>query len=178
MALTLRRFSVQILLKGLQSNPGNLSMPEEALDVSEVFGFKTGAGANQIHSFWQDRRTLTAGSTDNLDFAGGVVSGLSGAALTYARLKLVFVRHRTPAASAALKVGGHATVALADLFNSVEDMDTDQPSFNVRPGSSLLLAARDATGYVVTATTADMLKITNGAAGSISYDIVVAGCTS
>jgi hypothetical protein len=43
----------------------------------------------------------------------------------------------------------------------------------------LLLVAPDAAGYAVTATTADILRVTNGGAGtSVVYEIVILGTSS
>jgi hypothetical protein len=46
----------------------------------------------------------------------------------------------------------------------------------VPAGGMLLLYAPDATGFAVTAATADQLKITNSAGASCDYDIVIVGC--
>ena len=46
----------------------------------------------------------------------------------------------------------------------------------VRPGGFMALVAPDATAYVVTAGTGDLLTITNSAAGTgVTYDIVILG---
>jgi hypothetical protein len=49
----------------------------------------------------------------------------------------------------------------------------------VRPGGLFQLIAPDATAYAVTATTADLLRITNSGAGtSVTYDIVLLGASA
>ena len=56
---------------------------------------------------------------------------------------------------------------------------TEPPT--IRPGGSLALIAGsgDATGYVVTAATADILRFTNGGAGSsVTYDVIIFGCSA
>jgi hypothetical protein len=54
------------------------------------------------------------------------------------------------------------------------------PALIIRPGGSLMLnVGPDATGYVITAATADILRFTNGGAGSsVSYDLVVIGASA
>ena len=49
---------------------------------------------------------------------------------------------------------------------------------NVRSGGLLVLVAPDATAYAVTATTADILRILNSAAGTITYDIALLGASA
>ncbi len=46
----------------------------------------------------------------------------------------------------------------------------------VKPGGAIALVAPDATGYAVTAGTADQLKVANSAGGtSVTYDIIIIG---
>jgi hypothetical protein len=49
----------------------------------------------------------------------------------------------------------------------------------VRPGGLFVLTANDATGYVVTAATGDLLHIANSGAGtSVTYNVIILGCSA
>lgn len=176
MAETLTRFNVKISINALKTNALDLSSSTDPLIYTRTHNFTHGETADTAEQYWHDSRNLAATTADNLDLAGVLVSSLGiGATITFTEINAIFVFHKTAAASAPMEVGGHATLALATMFNGTPDLDTAQPSLNVRPGGSLALIAPDATGYVVNATTEDMLRIYNGGAAAIDYDIIILG---
>lgn len=139
--------------------------------VVKAIPLASGTGADQADQLWTDTRTLTASSTEDLDLAGSLVNAL-GATVTFARVRALYVEAAVGNANNVL-VGGASSNG---FINWVADA-TDKVV--VRPGGFLLLANRDATGYAVTASTGDLLRIGNGGSGtSVTYNIAIVGCTA
>lgn len=149
----------------------------DSLDVGEVkypvsygvsYQLTDGTGANQAKRIWTDTRTLTASSTENLDLAG-VLADAFGNVLTFTKIKALIVK----AASANTNdvvIGNHATAAFFPMFGAATHTAL------VKPGGTVAFIAPDANGLAVTATTADMLTMTNSAGGtSVTYTIIIIG---
>lgn len=133
--------------------------------------FADGVGANQANVLWSDTRTLAASATEDLDLAGAALLNAFGVAAVFARLKAIYVK----AASANTNdvIVGAGTSGIVGPFASATD------ALVVKPGGFILLCAPDAAGWPVTATTADILKVANSAAGTgVTYDIVLVGGAS
>ena len=132
-----------------------------------------GTGAGQADRLWSDQRTLTASATEDLDLAGVLTDAL-GTTLSLARIKGLIV-----AAAAAntntVVLGGAGSNGFTSWVGGAAHTVT------IRPGATFALfcGSGDATGYAVTAATGDILKVANGGAStSVTYDIVVIGCSA
>lgn len=168
MALT-TRIAAQIFAQ--QTAALDLATGSFTPSVSKSISLADGTGASQANVLFTDTRTIAASGTDDLDLAG-VLTSAFGSTIAMARMKMLYV-----AAAAAntnnVIVGGAAS---AQMVNWVGDA-TD--TVIVRPGGLLLLACSDATGYAVTATTGDLLRIANSAGGtSVTYDIMIVGASA
>jgi len=145
---------------------GNAEFKQNA-DLTPI-DFTSGSGANQINKVWSDRRTLAASATENLDLAGVLADAL-GATITFTAIKAILIKAAAGNTNNVV-VGGHATAA---FIGPVVDA-TDKIS--VPPGGLVLLVNPSAAGWPVTATTADLLKIENSAAGTgVTYDVTLLG---
>lgn len=132
-----------------------------------------GTGAGQADQLWTDQRTIAASGTDDLDLAGSLTNAF-GATVTFARIKSILVTAAAGNTNNVL-VGGAASAQFLSWVGSATDKVV------VRPGGFFALGAgaADAIGYVVTATTADLLRIANSGAGTgVTYDISILGCTA
>ncbi|MGC5009747.1 hypothetical protein ACLQ2R_03175 [Streptosporangium sp. DT93] len=161
--------SMNALLTGVQ----DLASAEVPLSLRQALVLADGAGAGMADRIFHDRRTIAASGSDSLDLAGGLSDPL-GVSLSFARLKVLLVRAAAANVNQVL-VGGAASNAFAAPFGDATD------KIKIPPGGTLLLAAgqADATGYAVTASTADLLLIGNGGAGSsVTYDIVLIGASA
>jgi hypothetical protein len=129
-----------------------------------------GTGAGQIDKLWADTRT-TSGN-DDLDVNGAAITDEFGGALAFARVKFLFVKAADANVGNVL-VGAAAANGLISPFGSATD------KLVLRPGAAALVAAgsADATGYVSTAATADILRVA-ASTGSVTYDIVIGGCSA
>jgi hypothetical protein len=139
--------------------------PNFTKSISLAFG----TAANQADQVFDDDRTLTASASEDIDLAGALTNAF-GETITLARVKMIYIENKS--AVDTLVVGGATSNALANLFGNVNDV------INIKPGGVFFIAAPGATGYPVTAATADLLHIVNGAGGSTTYRIVIIGATA
>lgn len=132
----------------------------------------TGTGAGKADKVYQGRRTLAASASEDLDLAGVLLDAF-GAAITFVRVKGLFIKAAT-ANTNNVVVGAATTNQWATLLNTTGTL-------TLRPGASfaVVAGAADATGYAVTASTGDLLKVANSGAGSsVSYDICIIGASA
>lgn len=139
--------------------------------LQNLFALASGVGAGQADRIFSDQRTIAPSGTDDLDLTGTLVD-IFGATISMARVKLIEVR------AAAANVNNVVIgAAAANQFFGPYGANTHTE--NVRPGGLSLKIATDATAWVVTAGTGDLLRIANGGAGtSVVYDIVIIGASA
>lgn len=133
----------------------------------------SGTAAGQADLLFHDQRTLSASATENLDLAGSLTDAF-GTTLTFARVKALIVSASASNTNNVL-VGGDATSTFFTFFGAEAD------NLILRPGTTfaLICGAADATGYAVTATTADLLMFTNSAGStSVTYDVLIFGTSA
>lgn len=131
-----------------------------------------GTAAGQANRIFHDTRTLAASATEDLDLAG-VLTDAFGVSLTFARIKGLIV-------SAAAANTNNVILGGAASNGFISWVGAATHTLTIRPGATLALmaGAADATGYVVTAATADLLRVANSGAGtSVSYDVILVGCS-
>lgn len=166
MALTTR---LTAHLETTHTDALDLATVTDALNYLKRIDLASGTGANQADIIFHDRRSINASSADDLDLTA-VLSNAFGDALTFARIKLLLI-YSDPGNEGTLEVGADAA-AVSTLFGDASD------AVVVRPGGLLLLAAPDATAYAVTATSADILQVTNTDDAAVSYDVVLIGASA
>lgn len=133
--------------------------------------FTDGAGAGQANVIWQDTRTLSASATENLDMSGSLLNAL-GAAAVFARVKFILVKAASGNTNN-VNVTMPAANGVPGIFLAAGDGTA------VRPGGAWLWVAPDATGAVVTASTGDLLTVTNSAGSTgVTYNITIIGAAS
>lgn len=170
MAATLQTDILVQLAAHLQSVL-DLATVDVPATVRSTYSWPSGTGLDQADLVFTDTRTLTASSTESLDLAGSLVDA-SGATLTFARVKAILIRAAAGNTNN-VNVGGAASNGFVNWVADPTDIVI------VRPGGLFLLIAHDATGYAVTASTGDLLKIANSSSGtSVTYDIVIIGCSA
>ena len=130
----------------------------------------SGVGASQADKLFSDTRTIAASGTDDLDLAGVLTDPL-GATITMARIRgLIVVAASGNTNNVVMGVGTNPITTI---------LGGTTPTLNIRPGGFLALFAPDAVGYVVTASTADILRFANSGAGTgVTYDIVILGAST
>jgi len=95
-----------------------------------------------------------------------------GVAVAFARIKAIVIIAAAGNTNDVV-LGGAAAAQFFGPFGAATD------TIAVRPGGILVMAAPDATGWPVTPTTADILRVANGAGGtSVTFDIVIIGASA
>ena len=161
--------TISVVINALLQEPAGVGPSQHQLALSPNNVLSDGIGAGQAKQMYTATRTLAASGTENLDLTGTLVNAL-GAVLNFTKIKAILIT-----ADAAnvnnVQVGGAASNGFANWVTAPASAIV-----NVPPGGMFLLTAPDANGFGVTATTGDLLKVTNGGAGTpVTYTIVVIG---
>ncbi|MEE4598224.1 hypothetical protein V2J94_41385 [Streptomyces sp. DSM 41524] len=149
---------------------GTASAP---LNLRRAVSLASGTGAGKADKVFSDRRTLAASASEDLDLAGVLLDAFGGS-ITFARIKGLII-------SAADGNSNNVIVGGASSNGFVSWVGGATHTVTVRPGGTLALMAggADATGYAVTAGTADLLHIANsGGSTSVTYDVVLIGASA
>jgi hypothetical protein len=164
--------SALIQVSAQLSNGGiDLVVPSANFTFAAQVNFENGTGANQADRLWADSNTLADSASADVDLAGSLTDAL-GQAVSFARVKAILVR-ASAANTNSVVVGGAAANAFAGPFGGAAH------TIAVNPGGVLVLLAPDATGWPVTADTADILRFANGGAGSsVTYDALIIGASA
>ena len=160
--------SISLAIDALIENSIDIGSVKYPINYSPTFNFTDGTGANQAKEVFTDTRTLTASSTENLDLAG-VLTDAFGNVLTFTKIKALIVKADAANVNDVV-LGNHATAAWFPMFGAATH------TLKVKPGGMIAVVAPDVNGLAVTATTADMLMVTNGGAGtSVTYTVIIIG---
>jgi hypothetical protein len=140
------------------------------IEISERIRLTSGTGAGAADMQWSDTRTLSASATEDLDLAGSLTGPL-GTTLTFARIKAVLIM-AADGNTNDVQVTRPASNG-APLFLAAGD------GLAVKPGGLFLWVAPNAAGVAVTASTGDLLTLTNSAGSTgVTYSIVVLGASA
>lgn len=129
-----------------------------------------GAAAGQADVVFHDRRTLAASAAEDIDLSGALVDAL-GDAVAFVRVKGLFIS-AAAANTTTVVVGAAGANGWATFLNTTGTL-------TLRPGACVgaFAGPADATGYVVTPATGDLLHVANGGANEVIYDVVVIGAS-
>ncbi|QOG20462.1 hypothetical protein [Bradyrhizobium sp. SEMIA] len=128
----------------------------------------SGVGYGNADIAFMDTRTLAASTNESLDLAG-VLTDAFGQTINAAKVKAIEIEN--PEASlSTLTIGA----AASNTFNGPLGGATH--TIVLAPGDKFVAVSR--TGWVVTAGTGDLLKVANGAGGSVNYNLKVIAASS
>lgn len=160
---------VEVKVRGVLTSDLDLVDVSAPLVQQTILQFSNGVGANQANVIWSDRRTLTASTTEDLDFAAGGLVDALGVAVAPAKIRAVFI------SSSSLNV---QNITLFGDAASIPFLGTAATTVTLKPGGIYLQVAPDVGGIAVTAGTGDIIQVANGAGVSVTYDIIVLGTSS
>lgn len=123
-----------------------------------------GTGSGQASKLYTSVRTLTSGSTEDLDMAGSLLDPM-GAAVVFATIKGIIIRS---------DAANTTNLTLFGDANSVPILGAAAHTIVLRPGGAFVWAAPQ-TGVTVTAGTGDIIQVANAAGASATYSIEVLG---
>lgn len=135
--------------------------------------FTDGTGAGAVNKYLVANYTPAGSGTQDVDLAGGSTDRF-GSAITFARLKAIIVESNDASSE-----GTHLLMG-AGSNPIVTPWGTSGDQIRIRAGGFLLLGvgSDDATGYAVTAATADILRFTNEGAGAADFNLGLLGCAA
>jgi hypothetical protein len=161
---------LKLSLSSDYTSPLDLVSRSAPLKMARTLALINGTGANQADRVWSDQISIAASSNNDIDLAGSLTDPF-GTALSFARVKAIIVLAATTNTNNVVVGGASSTFATW--------VSGTNPAVIVRPGGLLVLAATDATAYAVTATSADVLRLTNSAGGtSVVCDVAIVGCSA
>lgn len=169
---TLDNVSYSLNVAGTLNNLLDLASKASAsLSFVRSGSLSNGTAASQADKIWWDSRSIAASGVDDLDLNGTALTDALGVALALVRIKVLAI--------SAKSTNVNNIVLGAAAANPVTSILGATGTLPIRPGGNLLLVATDATGYAVTAATADILRVANGGGGSATdYDIVIIGASA
>ena len=139
-------------------------------DMSKKYAFTlaSGSGANQADDIFSDTRTLSASGTEDHDLAGGLTNAF-GETLTFSTIKAMIFKAASGNTND-VQVSVKATNGFSTWALAASD------GITLRPGGMFCIVNPDATGMAVTASTGDLLTVTNSAGStSVTYDMIIIG---
>lgn len=157
---------------------------QESLDLTTISDssrlqfaseFSNGSGDDEADRIWHDQRTLATAATEDLNltdltttiFADTVTIGL-------ATVRALLIVNTASTAGEDLLIGGAGAGGNA----WAAAMNGDQDARLVVPADSMLMLVNKKNDWPVTNGSADQLRIENGGAGDITYQIVIAGSSA
>lgn len=127
-----------------------------------------GTGANAADKVYSARPTIAGSATLSLDMAGTLLD-IYGDPFIVARVKLISIKCDATLCPNIINLTRPAA--------GVPFLVAASDAIPLRPGAVFNLYAPDATGYVVTPTTADLIDLVNTAAGSVQPEIFIVGAS-
>lgn len=160
---------IQLSVAAKQASSAGLSAVEAALAKVFEFLLADGTGAGQADKAYSlSEQTIADGGTLSIDLKGSLTDAL-GAAFTPAKLKALIIFAASDNTTS-LTVGGDA--------NHVPILSAGTTSFVLKPGGVFAFVDPSLAGVAVTAATADLIKIVNGAGAAAKVSVVVIGTSA
>jgi hypothetical protein len=145
----------------------DFDIPDNALS------FAYGTAVGQINRLYIGERPIAANTNDDVDLSG-VLLDPGGVAINFARIKFAILSLRPTPATPFLTVGNEGTNPAVLWFGAAAH--TIQVR-NGPDGGLFVNACGDATGWTVTAATADKLRVRNpDATLAADYVLCLGGC--
>lgn len=128
-----------------------------------------GTSASQCDIVWADTRTVTTGANDDIDLRA-LSDTIYGSAVTFvlAKLSYLYIYNKTATTLYYLNLDSSVANGCTALFDG-------GATSKVRIGPSSVFVVSSIVDAFTVDATHKVIRIHNNAAGSITYDIVVAG---
>lgn len=169
-AIADQRSDVTIFASGKLTSALDTGTVEFPFTHGATYTLENGTSAGQGDLVFTDTRTLSASGTEDLDLAGAL-SNAVGATLTFAKIKAVIVT-ASSANTNAVQVTRPASNGVI-LFMAAGD------GISLSAGQSFGWVDSSGSGKAVTASTGDLLTITNSAGStSVTYTVTIIGTSA
>lgn len=154
--------SAAIKTRKTSAPDGGAAQSDVALSILKTLANGTANG--EADKAWRDDRTLASNTSEDLDLAGSLTDEL-GAAVVFAEVCAILIEADEDNTTN-LTIGG-ATAEAQLFFAAAGDKAI------LKPGDFLLAYSK--TGWAITATTADGLKVANASGAAANYSIHLIG---
>lgn len=134
--------------------------------IGKTFTWTNGTGANQINKVYENSRSITASSNDDLDLAGGALTDIEGAVITFTALKSIYIENTSATQTLTVGVGSNPFVGV---------LGGTTPTMIIPPLGIFHVENPSAAGWPVTAGTGDILRIANGAGSTAVAKVCLMG---
>lgn len=158
---------IAVNIIGTYAGSNDLASVVASIDKRNKMRLSAGAGANQANKLFADTRTVAGSANDDLDLFGSLVDPL-GATLSFASIKAIYIR-AADANVNELSIGPASSNGFLGPWADASDR------VKLKAGELFLITNRAETGWAVTASTGDLLRVTNTGSGDVSYDIILIG---
>ena len=153
-------------------NPLALGTVSDVSKLAYTASLSDGTDANEVDKLWHDQRILSPTAYEDLDLTS-LTNTVFGNTITisFAKVKLVLIINTSTTSGDDLLVGGagSANNAWSAPFNADQDAKIGLPA------DSTLLLMNKPTGWTVTNSASDKLRIHNPTGNSITYKIALVG---
>jgi hypothetical protein len=161
---------LRLSVTGKQVNAGDLGSPVHPFSLTSSESLISGVGAGAVDRVFTDERTLAASATEDLDLAG-VLADMFGALITFAKVKAIIIQ-AADGNTNNINVSRPAGATGVPIFLAISD------GFVLPPGFTFAWFGSGA-GVTVTATSGDLITITNAAGGtSVTYKVIILGTSA
>lgn len=161
--------TIKSSVTGTQASTLDLATATIVYSLANNIALTSGVAEGMIDKLFSDTRTLAASGTEDLDVYAGLLDAL-GSALNLAKLKLVLIT--ADAANTNDVVVSRPASNGVPLFGAASD------AISVKPGGTFMWVAPE-TGVTVTASTGDLITITNSSGGTgVTYSVVLLGTSA
>lgn len=155
----------------LETNTGLTNASANRNNFTYSKTLTNGTAANQADLLYAASGTIGTSATLSLDLAG-TLDDFFGDTITMARVKVIYITITTDTSASSVNVGGNANAFDTFLGDASDEII-------IRNGGNLTLTAPDATAYAVTASTGDILDITNNdGSNTATYQIAIVGASA
>jgi len=162
--------TIKLLITGTRTNAADLESAAVTLNTTIQIPFTNGVNDDQVDLLFSDTRVIGAGLNDDLDLAGVLLDQAFGGVLTFAKVKGLIIYSKLDL-NKVLTIQGDGAAGFETWLKATGD------GVKINAGGFFALVAPN-TGFVVTPTTADILRIANASGGSSTYDIWIFGTSS
>ena len=163
MALT---FSAKALIDGTHTKVFEGQTVSNKLTFTYSKPYTDGSAIDQCSQVWIDKARNLNATTEEIDVAAALTDAY-GSVVSFAKIKVIYIKNLNTVAGETLKVGGAAANAFL-LFDDATDI------YTIGPDGVFFISEPSVAAKTVTAATGDLLKLDAGAA-NINYDILIAG---
>jgi len=147
----------------------SIADPTLTAALESVKSLTDGRGADEADLIYVTSFNLAAGANLDIDLSGSADKTRFGDDLAFNLVRGIMLKNKSETDAAVLRLGGIGATGLVNWISS------NAAYVNVGPGV-FLIHRTDATGYGVTATTADVLRVTNPGAAAITGELAIWGC--